>query len=192
MAQALPTFADLLSNPLVLLVVSIIVAIAVAYQRSLSWPEYLAAHRLKTLFARLLSPTTERRFDRPLLNEKGLPEGDREFLRHVDANVEAVGRYLYGAADSPHLVATTKRRPARTEPDAFQYSHSQFVWFHDDGSQTEAYLFRAGDGTDVYAHHETSVTDPAGHVTDGQTNGDPTGVVANALVARYGPNPNAE
>jgi hypothetical protein len=48
--------------------------------------------------------------------------------------------------------------------------------------QTEAFLFANDDGTtDVYAHHEVSVTDPDGHLEARQRNGDPRGVVRDAL-----------
>jgi hypothetical protein len=52
------------------------------------------------------------------------------------------------------------------------------VWHHVDGKQTEAYLFRNNDGsTDLYAHVETSVDDPLGHLTDEQLDGDTRGVL---------------
>jgi len=55
------------------------------------------------------------------------------------------------------------------------------VWIQEN-AQVECYLFGNGDGTtDLYVHSETAVTDPEGHLSDRQTDGDPTGVVTDAL-----------
>jgi hypothetical protein len=56
------------------------------------------------------------------------------------------------------------------------------VFYHDDGKQTEAYIFANSDGSsDVYVHVETATTDPDGHLTDEQLDGDVRGRVRAAL-----------
>jgi hypothetical protein len=72
-----------------------------------------------------------------------------------------------------------KRRPT-DHGDPLSIAH--IVWDHGT-DQTEAYLFRNDDGsTDVYAHFEPSPETPAEHVnSDNQQDGDPRGVVRDAL-----------
>jgi hypothetical protein len=59
---------------------------------------------------------------------------------------------------------------------------AHLVWTHDDGTQSEAYLFRGADGgIDIYSHGEPSVTTPKEHLEGEQIDGDPRGVVRDAL-----------
>jgi len=165
----------ILSTPALLALLALVIRGVLYSQRGLSWYEYRTLHGLK----RLLAPRLDDRFGVSLVNPKGYRD-DGEFLYTDIITVSAVAKYLHGRGGSYHLVNSLKRR---TTPDGtVQYSRAHLVWFHGDGTQTEVYLFAAVDGgTDVYAHHETAVTDPDGHLTDGQTDGDPRGVVRNAL-----------
>jgi hypothetical protein len=54
------------------------------------------------------------------------------------------------------------------------------VCYHDDGTQTEVYLFPSPSGnvTDVYAHVEGAITDPEAHLTEDQRHGDARGAYA--------------
>jgi len=164
---------DALTHPAALAVLTVVMLAALQYQRTLSWREYATIHRLKVA----VFPALDSRWPH-FVHRKGPPEASSEYLRTVDAGVRETWQCLVDAGGSPHLLSSVKRRPETTG----EYSAAHVVWTHDDGTQTEAYLFRsAGGGTDVYAHRETSVADPDGHLTDGQTNADPRGVVTAAL-----------
>lgn len=163
-------------DPLLTALVTAIVVAAVAYQRGLSYRRYRALHRAKyAAFARL--DPVARRHGRPLVRTKH-GRDDPEFVAAVGFPPERVTRALVAdTALDYHLVATAKRR--RTAR-GMQWAHAQLAAFHDDGTQTEVVVFPAADGrgTALYAHVETAVTDPEGHVTDAQTPGDPRGVLA--------------
>jgi len=151
-------------------VLAVVVAV-VLVQRTLGWGTYRRIHRLKI---RVL-PLLDRYTSLFVVSNKGLPGDDDEYLTTVDMTVRDTFETLTAAGGSPHLLNSIKRLPDGT------YSAAHVVWIHGDNSQTEAYLFDAGDGTHVYAHHETSVLDPEGHLSDPQRDGDPRGVVADAL-----------
>lgn len=174
--MALPEF---LTDPVPMAILTLLIAAIVHYQRGLTWTEYREIHRLK----RQAFPLLDRYWDR-FVHRKG-GRGDAEFLRTCDQSVPAVFKQLVAEGGSPHVVASLKRRPTRgMEPyEPFVHlSAAHVVWSHDDGTQSEAYLFDNNDGsTDVYSHHETGVTDAEGHLSDPQTDGDPRGVVRRAL-----------
>lgn len=163
------------NTPVLLAALTVVVLAVVRYQRGMSWPEYRAVHRLKVRLAVYLDRRTD--IGVSLVNAKGLPENDDEFVRHDDRSLKAVATDLVRAGGSYHLVNSIKVRRPESGP---QYSAAHVVFFHDDGTQTEVYLFRAldGQGVDVYAHHETAVTDPDGHILKTeQVDGDPRGVL---------------
>lgn len=167
----------LAANWWAVLALAVVMRAGLAWQSDLSWPEYRTAHGIR----RLLFPVLQRRaplgFDSFVNRKRG--RTDDEYLRTVDADVRATVGRLRAGGGSLHLISSLKRRPA-DHGDPLTAAH--VVWTHDDGSQTEAYLFANDDGTtDAYAHHETSVADPDGHLTDPQHDGDPRGVVTDAL-----------
>jgi hypothetical protein len=168
----------ILSNAVLLAGLTALVRAALAWQRGLTWPEYRLAHGGK----RLLAPRLDGRLPGvSLVNPKGYHD-DAEYLRTIDAPAAVVVRHLRRGGGSLHLINSLKRRP--TPAGGHQYSVAHLVWTHDNGRQTEAYLFPAaeGRGVDVYAHSETSVADPAGHLQrTKQVDGDPRGVVGAAL-----------
>lgn len=165
------------TNPALLGVLLVVVVGVLAYQRTLSWPEYKSLHALK----RGVLPIIDRRTSWFVVSDKGYRDDD-EYLGTLPAPVTNVARELSDAGGTFHLINSIKRRPL---PDGgHAYSAAHLVWFHGGfgGSQTEAYLFSTGDGsTDVYAHHEPSVTDPDAHLSGAQTDGDPRDVVRSAL-----------
>jgi len=69
----------------------------------------------------------------------------------------------------PCGVEANKRRPDGS------LSILHFVWMHEDGHQSEVYVFADGS---LYAHLETAVTDVEGHLSDGIEPGDVRGVLA--------------
>ena len=145
---------------------------ALAWQRSLSWYEYRTLHGAK----RLLFPWLERRF--PVVswvNDKG-GRDDAEYLETINFSPREVVRSLRAGGDAYHLLASLKRRPDGT------LSWAHVVWDHGT-DQTEAYIFANGDGsTDVYSQFEPSPETPVEHLGgDLQTDGDPRGVVRDAL-----------
>ena len=165
-----------LDNPAAIALVTVIVLALLAYQRTLSWREYRRLHGLK----RLLLPTIDRQTNLFVVSSKGTPEADDEYLRTVKMDVADTFRQLVAGGGAPHLVNSLKRRPESVET---RYSAAHVVWTHDDGSQTEAYLFPSEDGTQVYAHHEPGVVTVDEHLEGYQTDGDPRGVVTDALDA---------
>ena len=195
--MALP---DALSDPVILAALGGVLAVVLLWQRTLTWPEYRALHRVKVGLFPILSsltpdaiPARLRRipglgrvltflfaFD-SFVNEKGYRGDDAEYLRTDPRAVKTVFGQLRAAGGSPHLINSVKRRwPPAGGP---QYSAAHLVWTHADDTQTEAYLFDNGDGsTDVYVQHEISVTEPEDHLSRGQSDGDPRGVVTEALL----------
>jgi hypothetical protein len=172
----LTTVVDVLTEyPAVAVALAIALRLARAYQTQLTWPEYRTAHRFKRglfpLVARL--PTVGTAL--PWVSDKG-GRDDAEYLRTIDGSVRGVVTDLQAAGASLHLLNSLKRRPD-THGDPFTAAH--VVWtVAGTTEQVEGYLFRNDDGTvDLYAHGETSVDDPLGHLTDPQTDGDAHGVV---------------
>lgn len=154
--------------------VALLVRLALAWQRGLSWYEYRTLHGIK----RLTFPTLDRLFPGNIfVNDKG-GQDDSEYLTTMGVHYRDVVGLLRDAGGHLHLVSSIKRRPAGYG-DTLSAAH---VVFPGGSMQVEAYLFRNDDGsTDVYAHHETAPTDPEGHLTDPQFDGDPTGVIYAAL-----------
>jgi len=169
---------DAVADPVPLAILTLAIAAVVHYQRGLTWAEYRQIHRAKVrLFPTLARPSVPV----SLVNSKG-DRSDAEYLVTRKQSVSAVWKQLVAEGGSPHLVCSIKRRPPG------EYSAAHVVWIHADGSQTESYLFANGDGTtDVYTHYETAVTDADGHLSDPQTDGDPRGVVRDALGMVGGP-----
>ena len=167
---------ELLSeHPELLALVAVLARLARAHQHGLSWSEYRVVHRLKRgVFPPLDSALDGRAL---LVSEKG-GRDDEEFIATSPASLWAVAARLRRGGGSPHLLNSLKRRPGE---HGDRLSGAHLVWTHG-AEQTEAYLFANADGsTDVYAHYETSVDEPLGHLTDVQNDGDPRGVVREAL-----------
>lgn len=165
-----------LSEPVPAALLVLAVAAILWWQKSLSWTQYRAIHRAKV---RLL-PVLDRIWPHAV-HAKGGPD-DPEFIASVGAPPREVFERLVAGGGSPHLVASIKERPALESWGRRSVAH--VVWTHDDGQQTEAYLFRGGATgreTDVYSHFEPSVLDPGEHLTGEQHDGDPRGVVRGAL-----------
>jgi hypothetical protein len=173
----MPALPDAFSDPRLLAALVLVLAAILQYQRTLSWHEYKRLHALKVRFL----PIVDRYTNLFVISNKRYRD-DREYLTTVDGTVREVWQTLVDAGGTPHLVNSVKQRPL---PDGTrQYSAAHVVWNHaETGEQTEAYLWsNPGAGTvDVYAHGETWVLDPDGHMNDPQTDGDPRGVVWGAL-----------
>lgn len=168
---------DLFTDPVALAVLTLIVAIVVYWQRTLTWTEYRQFHRIK----QRVFPLVDRYTTLFVVSRKG-GHDHPEFVATVEDTVPVVFRELVAAGGSPHLVNALKVR-VNPQTGEQQYSAAHVVWSHDDGTQTEAYLFPLDSGhVDVYAHHEDGVQDPRDHYeTPDQTPGDTRGVVHRAL-----------
>lgn len=167
--MSLPEFA---TEPWVLLPLTALMLVLIHYQRGLNWYKYRTLHGLKVM----LVPHIDRETDFFVIADKRDGRDNPEFLTTVDGTVRGVWEDLLEGGADPHLINSIKRRHF---PDGrSQFSDAHAVWLHEDGTQTEAYLFSNDGGTvDVYAHFETGVQDPEGHLSDPQTDGDPRGVV---------------
>lgn len=170
---------SILSNPETAALVAALVLAIYLVSKRLDWQSYYRIHRLKLRYLPMLSPFFF------TVSYKGYRE-DEEYLTTVDASVKVVWQTLLDHGASPHLLNSIKRRGL---PDGgSQYSQAHAVWTMPDSDddthpeQVEVYLFDNGDGTtDAYAHFEGSVLNPRDHLYGGQTDGDPTGVVREAL-----------
>jgi len=172
----LPTAVELFAKyPELAVVLAAVMRAGLAYQRGLSWYEYRTLHGMR----RILFPVLQDAL--PVVSFVNWKHGrkDKEFLTTRKATVAATARQLMAGNGSLHLLSSIKRRP---EDHGDPLSRAHVVWTHADGRQTEAYLFANDDGTcDVYVHTEESVTDPVGHLTGEQRDGDLRGVVREAL-----------
>ena len=172
---------EFLTDPVPLAVLTLVIFGVIQYQRTLSWTEYREIHRLK----RRLFPTLDRVWPH-FVHAKG-GHDDPEFIATVEDSVQVVFSDFVDAGASPHVINSIKQRQ-HPETGKRQYTAAHVRWAHDDGSQTEAYLFRLDKRhVDVYAHHEPGVVTPVDHLSGPQTDGDPRGVVHNALF--IDPNP---
>jgi len=169
--MALP---DLFNDPVLFAALTVAVVAVLQYQRTLSWAEYRRIHALKVRFL----PIIDKHTNLFVISRKGTPEKDAEYLTTVSGSVGGVFKRLVKAGGSPHLINSVKVRPYG---NGSQYSAAHVVWTHDSGDQTEAYLFRADSGVDVYSHFEPSVVNVDDHLSGEQEDGDPRGVVRAAL-----------
>jgi len=163
--------ADLLGvQPTVIIGAITLLAFGVIqYQRTLSWTEHRQYHRVK----KRVLPWLDRVWPHAI-HEKGGTD-DPEYIATWECSLREAYDTLSKAGLEPNLLSSLKRRP-----DGLSDLH--MVTYHDDGTQTEVYCFTAGandrrDVVDVYAHHETATTDPEGHLSDTQRDGDPRGVL---------------
>jgi len=167
----------ILSDPLLLAALTVAVIVGAHYQATLTYREYRFAHITKCYVFAALDSRARSKYNRPLVRTKDYREDHLDFVETTDGNARAVASTLWASFD-PHLIATAKRRHT---PDGLQWAHSQWVYYHDDGTQTEVYLFDNGDGTtDVYAQLEGSIKDPEAHLTDDQRHGDVRDAYADA------------
>lgn len=153
------------ANPELAALAALILRAILAWQRELSWFEYRILHGLK----RLLFPELDRFAPYFVFRKGGRNYG--EYLGHSKASAREVVRELRSEGFSLHLLASLKVRREG------QPAYAQLVMTHNNNTQTECYIFRCGDGTDVYAHLERSAGSIR-HLTDtNQVEGDPRGVV---------------
>jgi len=173
--MALP---EALTDPVPLAALTLVLYALVRWQTTLTWPEYQTLHGLRRRYFAALDALGDR-LGRSLVNDKG-GRDDPEFLVTVSGSVKDVAKTLTRGGGSYHLLSTIKRRPG-DHGDRLSAAH--VVWVHEDGQQTEAYLFDNSTATvDIYAHVEAAVTDPENHVGGGeQVAGDKRQVIADAL-----------
>jgi len=187
------TVDALLSEPLFVLAISGLVVLAYHYVKGMPYAEFVFWTQVKHRIALLLETTNLaelaesfgldvpglRKLSRfiasvRLVTTKQYREDD-EYLVTLDRTPRELARAFGRLGIDQHMIAGSKRRET---PDGMQWSHSQWAYQHDDGKQTEMWLYTNEDGTtDVYAHHEDSVFDADGHLSVPYTPGDPKGVL---------------
>ncbi len=156
-----------LNNPQALTILTLVIALLLQYQRSLSWTEYQTIHALK----RGILPTIDRLTKLFVVSRKR-GRDDAEYVSTVNKSVRETYMELDTDGFDPHLINSLKQRP-HPEFDGPQYNSAALVKVHRDGTQTEIYLFDMAGETDVYAHVERAVTDPKGHLLNtNQRDGD--------------------
>jgi hypothetical protein len=168
--SALPSAVELLQdNPELVVLLAATLRLARAYQTELSWQEFRMIHRLKRGLFPILDKTALG--DAILLVSEKRGREDAEYQATVSGGVRETAQALRKAGCSPHVLCSIKRRPEE-RGDPLTDAHVLFT-IEGTGDQVEAYIFDNDDETvDVYAHTETGVTDPLGHLTDKQTDGD--------------------
>jgi hypothetical protein len=155
-------------NPELVVLLAATLRLARAYQTELSWSEFRMIHRLKRGLFPILNKTPLGNAILLVSEKRG--REDAEYQATVSGGVRETAQALRKAGCSLHVLCSIKRRPD-TRGDPLTDAH--VVWTMDDGHQVECYLFDNDDATvDVYAHTETGVSDPLGHLTDKQTDGD--------------------
>jgi len=159
---------ETLNGPVVVAVVTLLVAAGVHYQKGLTYREYMSIMRFKRRVFPVLDRLSPGGF-KSFVHVKGAPQDDTEFYTWTDKTTRELWRLFKANGGSPHLISSAKRRVDGP------LSTLHFVWYHDDGSQTECYIFPDGA---VYVHNETDTRDVEGHLSDGITPGDPKDVLA--------------
>ena len=159
---------EALSDPIVVAIIGLLVAIVWHYQAGLLYHEYKQFVKVKPRLFAILNEIEPFGF-RSFIHEKEHPENDPEYYTTVEISNKELWKIVTEAGGKPHLLSSNKRRPDG------QLSQFHFVWAHDDGTQTELYSFPDGA---IYVHHETVATDVEGHLSDGITKGDPRDVLS--------------
>lgn len=190
--MALP---EVFTDPIAYAALVVVITAVVVWQGTLGYRSARLVNRGK----RLLFPLLER-FRRPLVRYArrispalgsvvsfGIPilivdterVGSDQYLVTWETDVAHAFETFVQAGYSYNAVSSLKRRPGSHGDDPpMQLSALSMVYYHDDGMQTEVYLFANPDDTlDVYAHYEASVTDPRDHLGDAVQAGDPRDLV---------------
>lgn len=167
------------SSPFLLAALGLVLALLVAYQRTLGpGDDWIETVRLVLLLA--LNPVFAAR-DRPLIREKGEKDYVCSSLIGPNAIEEAVMAYGY----ERNIPATKKFRRV---DGSREWAIGSFRYVHlDSDQQHHLYLFPGhGEyGTDCYHHREPRYDqeDPMDHTEGRQVHGDPDGHLREALEA---------
>lgn len=166
--------SPILSDPVLVALLTVAVLATILYQRTLGWREYRRLHQVKTRIAPLLSRlwlTTARVEYR---------NKSPEYLGTLPQPPHRVFRTLVGAGGSPHLINAVKYR--KHGGDGREYMVFSVVFNVGSQEQVECYGFPSGSGgVDLYSHTETSILNVDGHLTDDGVPGDPRYIVRDAL-----------
>jgi len=107
-------------------------------------------------------------------------KGDADYICSVDMGPEEFERVIY----------PTYRRNLLATKKAVRGGRDNLIW--SEGSwaakamptaqnQHHLFFFKRENRLDVYGHYETAPVDPQGHVSDGQTHGDPNNTLRDLL-----------
>ena len=168
---------QLMNEPAVVVGLAIVILVAYHYIARMPYSEFVLATQLKHRLALLATPFAESK-GLKIVKTKGYRDDD-EYVATVSQSPKELARAFKNIGIDQHLINGSK---CRNTPDGKQWSHTQWAYQHDDGKQTEVWLYINDDGsTDIYAHHEDSVFDPDGHLSTPFTPGDPKGVLDSIL-----------
>lgn len=164
-----------LAEPAFILGLTAAIVVLYFYTSALSYPEFVALTRVKHYVSLIIAPIASKRGLEIVATK---PYRGKEFVTTVDATPREVSQKLEAYGFDKHLIAGSKRRQTK---DGKQWAHTQWAYQHKDTQQTEVFIFPNGDNTtDIYAHVETSVYDPEGHLEDYQELGDTRGAFRKA------------
>ena len=165
----------LLNNPYIVTGIALAVIVIYHYVKQMPYSEFVFVTQVKHRLFLLLQPLAKQRGLR-LVTTKGYRENEDEFITTVDKSPKELAKQFKANNIDQHLIAGSKRR--KMPNGSFQWAHTHWTYQHDNGKQTEFWLFTNPDGTvDIQGHHEDSVFDPDGHLETPYTPGDPKGVL---------------
>ena len=168
---------QLLAEPEVVLGLAAVIIVVYHYVAAMPYSEFVFATQLKHRLALLLQPFAAQRGLR-IVKTKQYREDD-EYIATVKLTPRQLARKFKALDIDQHLINGSKRRET---PNGKQWSHTQWAYQHDDGKQTEFWLYTNPDGTvDVYGHKEESVFDPDGHLSTPFVPGDPDGLLKEVI-----------
>lgn len=171
----LPGIDQLLAEPVFVLALAFIIIVAYHYVKRMPYSEFVFLTQVKNRVFLLLDPLARQRGLRLVTTKQY--RNDDEFLRTTSFSPRVLAKRFKQAGLDQHIIAGSKRRKT---PDGKQWAHSHYAYQHDDGTQTEVWIYPNSDNsTDIYAHNEESVFDPDGHLETPFTPGDPRGVLDN-------------
>lgn len=125
-----------------------------------------------------LDPYARKRWDRPLVREKG-PE---DYVCTVYLTTKQLSRVVWPTYHR-NLLSTKKYRTGLNGEVDWEVANWRHVPTDDPRHQHHLYYFREPDGgLDLYHHKEVNfVVDPKGHENEPQFHGDPDGILRDTL-----------
>lgn len=165
----------ILSNELLVSVLTIALLGAVLALRNVGPRRALLVEPIRTVVFRLLDPLARQR-GRPLVRDKTDATEEAQTERLSNVTNQELAKALWDAGYRWNPIATKKYRDTE---HGRQWSFLSVAYRDSvtDGQQHHVYAFRNPDGTvDLYAHREPSITDPEDHHGGNELEaGDPAG-----------------
>ena len=168
------TVETVFNNPTLMLALTIAIVLVHHYVKQMPYSEFVLLTQIKHRVFAILAPFAATR-GLEITRTKGYRDDEDEYVATTDYTPRELAQLFKANGIVQHIISRSKRRET---PNGRQWTHSHWVYQHDNGKQTEIWLFVNPDGTtDIQAHYEESVFDPDGHLETPWTPGDPKGVL---------------